>query len=123
MSNQDFKDRRRREVIGRRAEVIASIWLGLKGYKIEKTRLRLKSGEIDIVATKNKTVVFVEVKARKTLDAGLRAVPDSAWMRISRTAEIWMSHTSRFQNYDWRYDLVVICPRKFPKHLKSFWRP
>lgn len=119
LSNQ----RKAREKHGRFAENIAAIWLKCCGYRIVKRNVKMRSGEIDIIATRKNVIAFVEVKARPNLDAGLRAVPDKSWRRISRSAEIWMSHQSEFASFDWRYDLIVVCPWKFPKQMKDFWRP
>ena len=50
---------------GRRAENIAAMFLRLKGYTILDRRCRTPFGEIDIIARRGKTIVFVEVKARR----------------------------------------------------------
>lgn len=115
--------RKKREAKGRRAEFFASIWLKLKGYYILDMRVRMHTGEIDIIAKKGKLIAFVEVKARKTTQIGQRSVTDHSWRRISRTAEIWMSHKRKFTGHDWRYDLVVISPLALPVHFRDYWRP
>ncbi len=52
--------------IGNQGEEIATEYLKKKGYKILKRNLRLKIGEIDILAQDGKILVIVEVKAGKT---------------------------------------------------------
>lgn len=123
-SNSSGKSTRQtREKLGRNAELLAAIWLRLKGYKILEKRLRLKSGEIDLIAKRGKTIAFVEVKARQTVELGLSSVPDRSWNRIARSAQIWMSHKNQYSDHDWRYDLIIVRPRKLPVHRRDHWRP
>lgn len=51
--------------IGNKAEDHAANYLKKQGYKIIERNYNLPCGEIDIIAKKNKTLVFVEVKYRK----------------------------------------------------------
>lgn len=52
--------------IGRIGEEIACEYLGRRGYKVLERNFRQPWGELDIVARdKNKTLVFIEVKAMK----------------------------------------------------------
>lgn len=57
---------------GRLAEFCARLWLRCKGYRIiavnYKTGRGTKAGEIDFIACRGKTLVFAEVKKRRTLD-------------------------------------------------------
>ena len=56
------------------AESIAAAWLIGKGYRILARRFRCAAGEIDIVAGRRHTVIFVEVKARPTFNEAAEAV-------------------------------------------------
>jgi putative endonuclease len=47
-------------------EEIAAASLMKKGYRINNTNFHCPVGKIDIVAYKNKTIVFIEVKKRKS---------------------------------------------------------
>ena len=58
--NQD-KDKARKSV-GRTGEDIACLFLEKKGYKVIERNYRKPWGEIDIIAEKNGTTRFVEVK-------------------------------------------------------------
>ncbi|MDQ7055766.1 MAG: YraN family protein [Persephonella sp.] len=57
--------------IGKLAEEKAAEFLKNRGYQIVERNFRTKSGEIDIVACKDKTLVFVEVRFRSSKDFGL----------------------------------------------------
>jgi len=52
--------------LGASAEDAAAAYLRALGYEIVRRNLRGPGGEIDIVATDGGTVVFVEVKARRS---------------------------------------------------------
>jgi len=55
---------------GRLGEDQAVDYLQKKGYRILKRNFRFERGEIDIVAEDGDTLVFVEVKARRTKSFG-----------------------------------------------------
>ncbi|MBR1544778.1 MAG: YraN family protein, partial [Alphaproteobacteria bacterium] len=57
---------------GKFAEFIAKASLILKGYRIISSRYSAirgsSAGEIDIIAKRHHTIVFIEVKKRQTID-------------------------------------------------------
>jgi chromatin segregation and condensation protein Rec8/ScpA/Scc1 (kleisin family)/Holliday junction resolvase-like predicted endonuclease len=55
--------------LGARGERLAARYLWLRGYTILERNLRLGKNEIDLLARKGDTVVFVEVKTRLRSDA------------------------------------------------------
>ena len=55
-----------RQFLGREAEAAAERLLRQKGYRILDRNVRIGRGELDIVARMGETVIFVEVKARRT---------------------------------------------------------
>ena len=56
---------------GKLGECIARIYLRLHLYKILEKNFRTNTGEIDIIAKKGETIVFVEVKFRTNTEKGL----------------------------------------------------
>ena len=60
----------RRRELGRLGEDVACRYLADRGFTIEERNWRTRNGEIDVIATKGKLTVFVEVKARRTLAFG-----------------------------------------------------
>lgn len=104
------------ELFGRRGETIAAWFLRLKGYRIIASRFRTPAGEIDLVARHFGTLVFVEVKARKS---GSLA---DAWMavndrRISRAADYFLARHPRYADSDMRYDVIFLAPMTWPRHV------
>ena len=55
---------------GKTGEALAVIWFEESGYTILDTNWRHKSLEVDIIATKNNMLHFIEVKAVTTLKFG-----------------------------------------------------
>lgn len=122
-NSKPMADRQRAEKRGRRGETLAAIALMAKGYRILARRVRTPFGEVDLIAQRGKLVAFVEVKARRTETLALEAVTPKAQTRISRAAEAWMSRQRHLQDCDWRFDLVAVSPRRWPKHVPDAWRP
>ncbi|HEX9163059.1 MAG TPA: YraN family protein [Thermoanaerobaculia bacterium] len=56
--------------LGRAGERRAAWFYRLRGYRIVERNLRLRSGEIDLVVRRGRTVVIAEVKTRQSLAAG-----------------------------------------------------
>ena len=55
---------------GKKGERLAAVWFEKKGYAIMHTNWRHRNLEVDIIATKNNTLHFIEVKAVTTLKFG-----------------------------------------------------
>lgn len=62
-----------------------------KGYRIVERNFRKRYGEIDIIAVKNKTLVFVEVKTRKSSRFGtpLEAITQRKIHELINTAQFY----------------------------------
>ena len=67
--------------------------------------------------------MFVEVKARATIDAALEAVTPVQRRRVEEAARLWVGRRSRLSGLSWRFDVIAVAPRVFPKHLRDAWRP
>ena len=110
---------------GKFAETIAKIYLLLKGYSIVSSRYSAtrgtSAGEIDIIAKRFHTIVFIEVKKRKTIDIAKEVIFKKQQNRIYHSAEIFLSHNPKYKNYDCRFD--AICFNKYYcfTHIKNAW--
>ena len=62
-----------KQKIGKNGEEMAKQYLINKEYKIIQTNFRCYFGEIDIIAQKDNSLIFVEVKARTNQKYGLPA--------------------------------------------------
>ena len=103
--------------LGLSAESRAAAFLIAKGYRIVARRWRSPVGEIDIVARRRGTLIFVEVKARATLDDAAEAVIIRQRRRIVGAAEAWLAGHPDDANCDMRFDAVLVAPGKMPRHI------
>jgi putative endonuclease len=100
------------------AEYIAIILLFFKGYAIIKRRYKNYLGEIDIIAAKNNTLVFIEVKARKK--STLWSLTNMQKQRIIMAAKLFMAREKKYQKHNLRFDMVIF-EGFMPKHKQNMW--
>ena len=100
---------RKRVPLGRRGEQIAARYLRRSGYLIIARNYRAAGAEIDLIAIEDKTVVFVEVKARAGTDLGRpeEAVDERKQERIRRAAQVYATR-HRVLEVPMRFDVVAI---------------
>lgn len=113
--------------VGSEGERAAAIYLATRGYHILEHNFRCRSGEIDLIALDGATLVFVEVKVRRTLARGapLEAVTSLKQNRVRKAAQVYLSYCGRLFRQI-RFD--VVCVMKSPKntditHLKAAFTP
>lgn len=104
------------ELFGRRGEALAAWFLRLKGYRILASRFRTPAGEIDLVARHFGTLVFVEVKARRSGSL------EDAWLavnarRITQAGDFFLARHPRYAQSDLRYDVIFLAPMTWPRHV------
>lgn len=83
-----------RQAIGRYGESLASNYLRRKGYKILGRNCRAKIGELDLIAAKGRTLVFVEVKTRTDADFAepFEAVDKKKRQKLLRLADGYLAY-------------------------------
>lgn len=116
------KNKRKAYVFGYLAEYIAILILIIKGYSILKHRYRTPFGEIDLIAKRFGTVVFIEVKARKGDDA-LESISKAQRERIINASSLFIAKKRKLSHYTQRFDVITIKPWHMPHHIKDAWRP
>jgi putative endonuclease len=102
---------------GLSAESRAALFLIAKAYRILDRRWKTLFGEIDIVARRRGVVVFVEVKARGSVDAAVEGVTQRTKRRVIGAAELWLARHPQHTNGGIRFDVVVVTPGKIPRHI------
>jgi len=105
--------------LGLSAESRAAALLIAKGYRIVARRWKSPVGEIDIVARRRRTLIFVEVKARLTHDDAAEAVIVRQQRRIVAAAEAWLASHPDDINCDIRFDVVLVAPKSLPRHIMA----
>ena len=103
--------------LGLSAESRAAAFLIAKGYRIVARRWRSPVGEIDIVARRRGTLIFVEVKARASLDEAAEAVVMRQRRRIIGAAQAWLASHPGDATCDMRFDAMLVAPGKLPRHI------
>jgi putative endonuclease len=94
---------------GRHGEDLAAAWYETNGYRILDRNWRIRAGEIDIVAADRDTVVFCEVKTRRSLShgSGAEAVNRRKQRKIRELARAWLQASdTRFA--DVRFDVADV---------------
>lgn len=98
--------RRETGIIG---EKLACDFLGKNGYQIVETNYRCPDGEIDIIAQQKDTLVFVEVRTKKSSRFG---TPEEsitpAKMKKLRTVAAHYGQNRDNLPLSWRIDVVAI---------------
>ncbi len=95
--------------LGGRGEGLAWGFLKKQGYKILEKNYRTKLGEIDVIASKKRTLVFIEIKTRRNHNFGLpeEAIDWKKRRKMIRAAEIYLQ-SKRLENKEARFDILAI---------------
>lgn len=102
---------------GLSAETLAVWLLRAKLYRVLARRYRTPAGEIDVIARRGRTIVFVEVKNRPDETQALEAVSATARRRIVRAADLWLAAHPAAAGFDLRFDLIIVVPGRAPRHI------
>jgi putative endonuclease len=104
---------------GLSAESRAAAYLVAKGYRIVARRFKTPVGEVDIVARRRDVLVFIEVKARNTLDDAAFAVLPRQQQRIAAAAGAWLASHPEDAESAIRFDAILVAPRSIPRHIAA----
>jgi len=94
--------------------------LRLSGWRILAQRARVPGGEVDLIARRGRTLAFVEVKQRSTVDAAAWALDEYRLRRVAVAAERLAPRYAR-DGDDIRIDALFIVPGRLPKHVTNVW--
>ena len=98
-----------RAALGTRGESIAAAYLEAQGYTVQGRNFRCRYGEIDLVCTQDGTLVFCEVKLRRSGDYGTpeEAVTPRKLARLALAAQTYLAEHA-LEDADWRIDVVAL---------------
>lgn len=113
--------RRRAYRRGYHAEWLAAFQLQLKGFRIVARRFKTPVGEVDLIARKKQLIIFVEVKARANHQVALDSITPNAQRRIEAAANWWLSQQRDGGKLSWRFDVITVVPRRWPRHITNVW--
>ena len=95
--------------LGNEGERIAASHLTERGYHILERNFRCRGGEVDLIALDGATLVFVEVKLRRSLARGapIEAVTPVKESRVRKAAQVYLAYSGRvFTRL--RFDVVSV---------------
>ena len=97
-----------RRALGAEGEARAARFLAAHGYRIVGRNVRAGGVELDLVATRGRLVVFVEVKTRRSRAAGApeEAVDFRKRERLARGALAWLA-ANRRPGLRARFDVIA----------------
>jgi putative endonuclease len=102
---------------GHRGEALAAWYLRLKFYRIMARRYKTPVGEIDLIAERFGTVVFVEVKARSKAISEAETLESIRQDRIVRAARYWQAKHSGHAKTSLRFDVIFLARGHWPRHV------
>ena len=108
--------------IGKNGEEIAKTYLEKQGYKIlEQNKRFSRFCEIDIIALDNNTLVFVEVKTRKTDFCGhpMEAITKTKYAHIKQGLFIYLKENPQYKKYRIDAISILLKPELKIEHLKN----
>lgn len=105
---------------GAKGEELAAKFLKEKNFKILERNYSNKIGEIDIIAEDKGVLVFVEVKARETLQYGrpAEAVDFRKQQKLRGVAQVYLMSKNKI-DCDCRFDVVEILGDKILSHIAN----
>jgi len=98
-----------RQEFGEEGERVAERWLRRRGWRVLQRRFRNGHRDIDLVAEKDGTVAFVEVKARSGSAFGdpVEAVDWRKQRELARSAAVWIDRHGRPDD-SYRFDVIGV---------------
>lgn len=108
-----------RQQLGNTGETAAAGYLQGRGYRILQRNYRNPMGEIDLVARDQKTLVFVEVKTRRSRRFGSAKtwVTVKKQRRLSRVALVYLKQNDQM-NTRARFDVVTVDATMDPPQIE-----
>jgi putative endonuclease len=106
---------------GRKGERIACRYLLRQGFDILARRYGTRSGELDIVALEQNTLVFMEVKTRSSSEYGepWEFVDWKKQQILRRTAEEFIADYDLGQ-YTYRFDIISVLGKEVTLFRNAF---
>jgi len=111
--------------IGKAGEIHACKYLLKNGYRILEKNYRCRIGEIDIVAQKEGTIHFIEVKTRRSINYGMpvESIDARKCRRIEKIAEFYLEEKNIYDT-ELSFDAITLLlkdGRAVLNHIKNIF--
>ena len=88
-------------------DIAVRLYEAQQGRVLER-RWKRRSGEIDLIVSLGGSIIFVEVKARKTLAAAAESLSKNQQLRMFNTAQLYLAESGAGLNAETRFDMVLV---------------
>ena len=96
---------------------MAEYWLD-KGFTLLARRLRTGAGELDLVVADPQTLVFIEVKARRSIAQAAYAVSPQQQARLLEAASLALATHADWERPATRFDAALVCAGRL-EHIED----
>ena len=108
---------------GEYTEKLAYQYLEKKGLKLLERNFHSRFGEIDLVMKDNDSLVFVEVRYRRSnnFGSGAETITASKQSKLIKTASVYLQRHEKMKQYPARFDVVSISGSVEASNLEFNW--
>ena len=106
--------------VGDVGESIAEKYLVSKGARILARNYTVRGGEIDLIAELDDTILFVEVKLRRSdrFGSAYEAITPAKQRRLSFAAKVYLQKNGLWDRKFARFDAILILPDGTVDHIE-----
>lgn len=99
-----------KSLLGRKAEDLAAEELVRRGYEVIETNYHCRYGEIDIIMRDGNTIVFVEVRSRRSNEptSPAESITQRKQAKLTLTAQHYLTTREGLADADCRFDVVQV---------------
>jgi len=121
-SDSSALKRQAAEAQGRVAEAVVAQHWQAHGFDVLAQRMRTKAGEIDLIVSDSSTLIFVEVKSRKSFAQAAHAVLPRQQTRLFQSANAVLADHEEWSRPNIRFDIALFCNGAV-EHIHDAIRP
>ena len=96
--------------LGEATESLACEYLENKGFKLLERNFNCRFGEIDLIMQNSDSLVFVEVRYRRSnnFGSGAESITVNKQSKLIKTASAYLQQHAKLNKYPARFDVVSI---------------
>ena len=106
---------------GEYTESLACRFLEEKGFTLLERNFHCRFGEIDLIMQDNGSIVFVEVRYRRSnnFGSGAETITASKQSKLIKTASAYLQQHAKLNQYPARFDVVSITGSVATSNIKN----